>query len=79
MFLEAWQHGLPVICGTEDAAHEIVSHGEDGFAINPQDVPLLASSIELLLSDPARAAQMGRRGAEKVDRHYLNDNFRQTS
>ncbi len=77
VFLEAWQHRLPVICGTEDAAHEIVSHGEDGFAINPRDAPLLAGWIEMLLNNPARAAQMGRSGAEKVARHYLNDNFRQ--
>lgn len=76
VFLEAWLRGLPVICGTEDAAHEIVSDGQDGFAIAPSDVTGLAAAMEQLLTNMPLAQQMGQAGRQKVMQNYLNEHFR---
>lgn len=75
VYLEAWLRALPVICGTEDAAHEIVTDGTDGFCVNPQDTDLLAHRIGWLLDHPEAARQMGVAGQRKVADHYLADAF----
>ncbi|MDQ0133629.1 glycosyltransferase involved in cell wall biosynthesis [Neorhizobium galegae] len=76
VFLEAWLHGLPVICGTEDAAAEIVREGIDGFAVNPRDIETLARKMAMLLAQPGMAAAMGEAGAEKVRSGYLMEHFK---
>lgn len=75
VFLEAWLRGIPVICGTEDASHEVVSNGVDGFAIHHNDIDLIAEKILFLLRDPVCAAEMGRKGFNKVMNNYLMSNF----
>jgi glycosyltransferase involved in cell wall biosynthesis len=76
VFLEAWLHGLPVICGTQDAAVEIITDGVDGFAVNPWDIETLAAKIAILLADPDMAAAMGLAGADKVRSRYLMGHFK---
>jgi glycosyltransferase involved in cell wall biosynthesis len=76
VFLEAWLHGLPVICGTQDAAAEIVTDGVDGFAVNPRDIEVLAAKMAMLLAHPEIAAAMGEAGAEKVRSRYLIRHFK---
>jgi phosphatidyl-myo-inositol dimannoside synthase len=76
VFLEAWQHGLPVICGTMDAAHEVVTDGKDGFAIHHDDIAGLSEKMIFLLREPEIAATMARAGAEKVETIYSDASFR---
>ncbi|CDN47383.1 glycosyltransferase family 4 protein [Neorhizobium galegae] len=76
VFLEAWLHGLPVICGTQDAAVEIITDGVDGFAVNPSDIETLAERMAMLLADPGMAAAMGEAGVEKVRSRYLMRHFK---
>lgn len=76
VYLEAWQHGLPVIYGTADAAAEIVSDGIDGFAVDPADPAALAARVGWLLDHPDRARAMGRAGRDKVAARYLMPAFR---
>jgi len=75
VFLEAWQHGLPVICGTADAASEVVSDGIDGYAVHHDDIAGLAARIVTLMEDPTRATAMGAAGQQKVIDRYLMRNF----
>lgn len=75
VFLEAWQRGLPVICGTEDASHEVISDGIDGFAIHHTDIDQLAEKIIYILQNPETAIEMGKAGQRKVDEKYLMVNF----
>jgi phosphatidyl-myo-inositol dimannoside synthase len=77
VYLEAWQFGLPVICSSEGASKEIISDGLDGFVVDPRDTQSLANRIELLLSRPLVAANMGQQGYEKVAKFYLNKNFQE--
>ena len=75
VFLEAWLRKIPVICGTEDASHEVVSHGVDGFAIHHDDIGLIAEKIIYLLSNPDKAKIMGQLGDKKVTENYLMPKF----
>lgn len=74
VYLEAWQHELPVICGTLGAPHEIIADGVDGLVADESNDSDLAAKIDSLLSDPRRARDMGRRGRLKVEARYLNTN-----
>jgi len=76
VYLEAWQHRLPVICSSKGAAKEIVEDGVDGFVVDPEDIGLLADRLKFLLSDPERAKAMGESGRRKVEAHYLDPAFR---
>ncbi|TNM65319.1 glycosyltransferase family 4 protein [Aliirhizobium smilacinae] len=76
VYLEAWKYGLPVICSNAGASHEIISHGGDGFVVDPSDIDRLADHMGVLLSDLDRGATMGQAGAEKLREKYLNDSFR---
>jgi phosphatidyl-myo-inositol dimannoside synthase len=76
VFLEAWQHGLPVICGTMDAAHEVISDGIDGFAVHHDDIGQLAEKIGFLLGHPDIAREMAAKGAEKVKTVFSDASFR---
>lgn len=76
VYLEAWKHGLPVICGSEGASSEIVSDGVDGYVVDPNDVDAIADRMARLLSDETLGIGMGRRGMEKVQGRYLDSHFR---
>lgn len=73
VYLEAWSRGLPVLCGTKGAPHEIVEDGVDGRVANEEDPSDIADKLDDLLSRPD-AAQMGWAGLNKVRAHYLNTN-----
>jgi mannosyltransferase len=64
--LEAMASGAAVVATRTGAAAALVADGETGFLIEPDDVDALAAAIETLVSDPARAEAMGRRGREKA-------------
>jgi glycosyltransferase involved in cell wall biosynthesis len=76
VYLEAWQHGLPVICGSKGASKEIVTDGVDGFVVDPEDISMLADRLNLLLSRPELAKAMGESGRRKVEANFLDPAFR---
>ncbi|MEJ0093711.1 MAG: glycosyltransferase family 4 protein [Methylocella sp.] len=76
VYLEAWQHGLPVICSSIGASSEIVADGVDGFVVDPDEEAALVERLYLLLSQRQAAAEMGERGRQKVMEKYLDANFR---
>ena len=51
VYLEGMQFGLPAIAGTDGAAPEIITHGENGFLVPPGDAAALARSLSLLMED----------------------------
>ena len=51
VYLEGMQFGLPAIAGTDGAAQEIISHGDNGFLVPPGDAAALARSLSLLMED----------------------------
>jgi glycosyltransferase involved in cell wall biosynthesis len=68
--LEAMGHGLPVVGPDFAGPGEIVCHGETGLLVPRGEVAPLAEALATLLSDPALAERMGRRGHREVlERH----------
>jgi phosphatidylinositol alpha-1,6-mannosyltransferase len=65
-FLEAGGHGLPVVAGNVGGARDAVLDGETGVLVDPADHVAVASAITELLLDPARAATIGRAGADRA-------------
>ena len=51
VYLEGMCFGLPAIGTTAGAASEIITHGQDGFLIEPDDVESLANHISELAAD----------------------------
>lgn len=77
-FLEAAACGLPVIAGDSGGAGETLDHGTTGFLIDPDDHHMLTARLDDLLSDPARARDMGAAGRARVLSHYGLDGLRTT-
>lgn len=76
VYLEAWKYGLPVICGDRGASKEVVTHGEDGFVVDPGNTELLASHMTTLLADRDRNRSMAASGMSKLSSRYLDEHFR---
>jgi glycosyltransferase involved in cell wall biosynthesis len=68
--LEAMANGVPVVQPRHGAFPEIVERTGGGLLFDPADLGGLADRVLELHADPARAAELGRRGAEGVRRHY---------
>jgi glycosyltransferase involved in cell wall biosynthesis len=70
VFLEAMAFSLPVVANRVSAIPEIVVHGETGLLVEPGDPEALASAIEELLFHPERSADFGRRGLDRLKKHF---------
>jgi len=65
-FIEANACGKPVIAGRSGGTDAAVVDGVTGYRVDPEDPEELAGRIRRLLDDPETAAEMGRRGRERV-------------
>jgi glycosyltransferase involved in cell wall biosynthesis len=65
---EAMACGVPVISTTGGALPEVV--GDAGVLVPPKDSQALAGAITNMLDHPDKAAELGRRGYQRVQRHF---------
>jgi glycosyltransferase involved in cell wall biosynthesis len=65
---EAMACSVPVVLTTGGALPEVV--GDAGLLVPPADPAALARAIGALLDCPPQAAELGRRGFERVQRHF---------
>jgi glycosyltransferase involved in cell wall biosynthesis len=70
VLIEAMAAGRPVIASDSGASREIIDDGQQGILFPPGDHDALASAIARVLSDPALAAEMGRRGQVRVEERF---------
>ena len=68
--LEAMACGVPVVQPNHGAFPEILKHTGGGLLAMSESGADVADALYDVWKDPARAAEMGRRGAEGVRRHY---------
>ena len=63
---EAWAQGRAVVATRAGALPEWIEEGVTGFLVPWGDPAALADALRRVVGDPARAAEMGRRGAERA-------------
>jgi phosphatidyl-myo-inositol dimannoside synthase len=66
VFLEAAAAERPVVAARAGGVPNAVAHGISGLLVGPDDPAELGRALIELLSDPARRAEFGRRGRERV-------------
>jgi phosphatidylinositol alpha-1,6-mannosyltransferase len=66
VFLEAAACERPVVAARAGGIPDAVAHGVTGVLVPPGDAAALGAELSALLSDPARRAELGRRGRERV-------------
>ncbi len=67
VFLEAASCGKPVVAGDSGGIPDAVVDGVTGHLVDPRSPAEIADRIVALLTDPARAATMGRAGRDRVE------------
>jgi phosphatidylinositol alpha-1,6-mannosyltransferase len=70
VYLEASAAGLPVIGGDSGGAPDAILDGETGFVVPGRNAGMLADKVISLLSEPDRAAALGKRGNAWVERDW---------
>ncbi len=70
VYLEAMARGKPVIGGAHGGAPEVIQDGVTGYLVQHGDTEQLATSIDVLLSNPELARQMGEGGRERVEKEF---------
>ena len=73
--VEAMAQGVPVAVTNSGGSPEIVRDGVEGFLVEPGDVGALARRLDCLLDSPGLRREMGRRGRERVRRHFTLDHM----
>jgi glycosyltransferase involved in cell wall biosynthesis len=69
VYLEAIGAGLPCIASTSGAAGEIITNGETGFLISPEDAAALSERLRELAGDPDLRLRMSRAARRRYLTH----------
>jgi glycosyltransferase involved in cell wall biosynthesis len=67
---EAMAMGCPIVAARVGGIREIIRDGIDGLLHNSGDTDDLAAKIVTVLTDPARAAELGRQAADRCEQHF---------
>lgn len=69
VYLEAFAHGLPVIATAASGAVELVQPGENGYLVQPGDVPGIAACISRLAANRDLLRRMSVRARQAYEAH----------
>jgi sugar transferase (PEP-CTERM/EpsH1 system associated) len=71
--LEAMACGLPVVATDVGGNRELVTEGENGQLVQPEDPAALAEALALYFHDPGRALAHGEAGRRRVEAEFSLD------
>jgi|AntDeeMetagen134_2_1112570.scaffolds.fasta_scaffold01294_7 glycosyltransferase involved in cell wall biosynthesis len=66
-YLEGMSFGLPALATTAGGARAVVSHGETGFLLRPDDPGAVARAVRTLEMDRERVAEMGTAARDRYE------------
>jgi glycosyltransferase involved in cell wall biosynthesis len=69
VYLEGMAFGLPAIAAAAGGAAEIITHGQNGFLVNPEDPQALARRLFELQTDRSRLTRMARSARQRFWEH----------
>jgi len=69
VYLEGMSFGLPALASRAGGASDVVTDGETGVLVDPDDPDAVAAAIETLASDRDRLAAMGRGARRRYEDH----------
>ncbi|QLL06561.1 glycosyltransferase [Mycobacterium vicinigordonae] len=70
VILEAMSRGVPVAASGICAVPEMLDFGKAGFVVEPVSVAAWRAQLADILSKPEELPQVGRRGLERLHKHY---------
>lgn len=73
--LEAMSCGLPVIVTNVGGMPSLITDGENGFIIEPNEPKYLAEKIMEILRDPSLSTKLGTNARKKIEAEYNWDRF----
>jgi glycosyltransferase involved in cell wall biosynthesis len=68
--LEAMALGKPVVATRVGGIPDIITDGEEGLLVSPEDPPSLARALRRVLDDEALAGRLGGRGRDRVRKSF---------
>lgn len=68
--LEALSTGLPVLATSVGGTPDVITHGENGYLIPPDDLSALKTGLTVLLGDPDLRAQLGTQGRRRIQKDF---------
>jgi glycosyltransferase involved in cell wall biosynthesis len=68
--MEALSYGVAVVATRTGAISELIEDGVSGLLVPPGDPVALGDAIHLLLTDPVRCGEFGRKGREVVAKRF---------
>jgi glycosyltransferase involved in cell wall biosynthesis len=71
--IEAVACGRPVVTTDVPGCREVVSHGVNGFLVQPRDSHALAEALMNLISDSSLRERMGRLGRERAEKEFSSE------
>jgi glycosyltransferase involved in cell wall biosynthesis len=71
--LEAMAAGRPIVATTAGGNPELITDGETGLLVPPEDPGALAAAIARLVRDPALARRLGDAARRRVEKDYTLD------
>lgn len=69
VYLEAMSFGLPVVASAAGGASEVVTDGETGFLVDPDDASAVADAVRTVARDRDRLVAMGRAARRRYEAH----------
>jgi phosphatidylinositol alpha-1,6-mannosyltransferase len=66
VYLEASACELPIVGGLSGGAPDALIEGETGFAVDGKNPAAVAEAVKVLLRDPVRAREIGKRGRQWI-------------